>query len=110
MNHKKETFYISWPFIFSVLKRFELIREDFHFMFFTQLFKPAPHAERLPADRVDSEYRKLRLQVFLGIFIGYAGYYFVRKNFSLAMPYLIEQGFSKGNLGLSFQQFLLLTD
>lgn len=79
-------------------------------MFFTQFFKPAPHAERLPADRVDSEYRKLRLQVFLGIFIGYAGYYFVRKNFSLAMPYLIEQGFSKGNLGLSFQQFLSLTD
>ena len=69
-------------------------------MFFTQFFKPAPHAERLPADRVDSEYRKLRLQVFLGIFIGYAGYYFVRKNFSLAMPYLIEQGFSKGELGV----------
>ncbi|MCU5371805.1 MULTISPECIES: glycerol-3-phosphate transporter [Bacillus cereus group] len=69
-------------------------------MFFTQFFKPAPHVERLPADRVDSEYRKLRLQVFLGIFIGYAGYYFVRKNFSLAMPYLIEQGFSKGELGV----------
>ncbi len=69
-------------------------------MFLTQLFKPAPHKERLPADRIDSEYRKLRLQVFLGIFIGYAGYYFVRKNFSLAMPYLVEQGFSKGELGI----------
>ncbi len=57
-------------------------------MFFTQLFKPAPRAERLPTDRVDSEYRKLRLQVFLGIFIDYAGYYFVRKNFSLAMFFL----------------------
>ena len=57
-------------------------------MFFTQFFKPALHAERLPADRVDSEYRKLRLQVFLGIFIGYASYYFVRKNFSLAMFFL----------------------
>ena len=80
MNHKKETFYISWPFIFSVLKRFELIREDFHFMFSHNYLNLRP-AERLPADRVDSEYRKLRLQVFLGIFIGYAGYYFVRKTF-----------------------------
>jgi OPA family glycerol-3-phosphate transporter-like MFS transporter len=69
-------------------------------MFLTQLFKPVPHTERLPADRIDSEYRKLRLQVFLGIFIGYAGYYLVRKNFSLAMPYLVEQGFSKGELGV----------
>ena len=80
MNHKKETFYISWPFMFSVLKRFELIREDFHFMFFTQLFKPAPTRNAYQSI-VDSEYRKLRLQVFLGIFIGYAGYYFVRKTF-----------------------------
>ena len=97
-------------YILSDLRHFELIWGGFSFYVFTQFFKPAPHAERLPADRVDSEYRKLRLQVFLGIFIGYAGYYFVRKNFSLAMPYLIEQGFSKGNLGLSFQQFLSLTD
>ena len=81
MNHKKETFYISWPFIFSDLRHFELIWGGFSFYVFTQFFKPAPHAERLPADRVDSEYRKLRLQVFLGIFIGYAGYYFVRKTF-----------------------------
>lgn len=39
--------------------------------------------------------------MFLGIFIGYAGYYLLRKNFSLAMPSLIEQGFSKGELGVA---------
>ena len=44
---------------------------------------------------------RLRFQVFLGIFIGYAGYYLLRKNFSLAMPSLIEQGFSKGELGIA---------
>lgn len=63
------------------------------------IYKPAAHIERLPADKVDAEYKKLRLQVFMSIFIGYAGYYLVRKNFSLAMPYLVEQGFSKGELG-----------
>lgn len=51
--------------------------------------------------KIDKEYKKLRLQVFLGIFIGYAGYYLVRKNFSLAVPDLIEQGFSKGELGVA---------
>ncbi|GED15148.1 sn-glycerol-3-phosphate transporter [Aneurinibacillus migulanus] len=64
------------------------------------IFRPAPHIERLPEEQVDSTYRRLRLQVFLGIFIGYAGYYLVRKNFSLAIPYFTEQGFSKGELGL----------
>ncbi|MBM7855992.1 OPA family glycerol-3-phosphate transporter-like MFS transporter [Desulfohalotomaculum tongense] len=64
------------------------------------IFKPAPHIERLPADQIDAEYKKLRLQVFAGIFIGYAGYYLVRKNFALAIPYLQQQGFSKGELGV----------
>lgn len=65
------------------------------------LFKPAPHIDQLPLERIDPEYKRLRWQVFLGIFIGYAGYYLVRKNFSLAMPDLIEQGFSKADLGFA---------
>lgn len=32
---------------------------------------------------------------------GYAAYYLVRKNFATAMPYLIEQGFSRGDLGFA---------
>jgi MFS transporter, OPA family, glycerol-3-phosphate transporter len=63
--------------------------------------KPAAHRDPLPDDEVDATYRRLRLQVFLGIFVGYAGYYLVRRNFSLAMPYLIEQGYSKTDLGLA---------
>jgi MFS transporter, OPA family, glycerol-3-phosphate transporter len=65
------------------------------------LFPPAPHKDRQPLDRIDPEYKRLRLKVFLGIFLGYAGYYLVRKNFSLVMPDLIAQGYSKGELGLA---------
>ena len=65
------------------------------------ILKPAPHKALLSEATVDPEYKKRRMQVFLGIFIGYAGYYLVRKNFSLAMPDLIERGFSKGELGLA---------
>lgn len=66
-----------------------------------KLFSPAPHKELLPLSRIDSEYKKQRIKVFLGIFLGYAGYYLVRKNFSLAMPDLIDQGFSKAQLGFA---------
>lgn len=65
------------------------------------LFKPAPPAKPLPADRIDPEYTRLRWQVFAGIFIGYAGYYLVRNNFSLAMPAILKAHpeFSKAQLG-----------
>ncbi|WP_258960345.1 hypothetical protein, partial [Klebsiella pneumoniae] len=39
------------------------------------LFKPAPHIQRLSADRIDPVYRRLRWQIFIGIFFGYAAYY-----------------------------------
>jgi OPA family glycerol-3-phosphate transporter-like MFS transporter len=56
------------------------------------IFKPAAHKARLPTAEIDPLYRRLRWQIFIGIFFGYAAYYLVRKNFALAMPYLIEQG------------------
>lgn len=63
--------------------------------------KPAAHREQLHANEVNHAYTRLRWQVFIGIFVGYAGYYLIRKNFSLAMPYLIEEGYSKADLGLA---------
>lgn len=66
-----------------------------------KLFSPAPHKELLPMSRIDPEYKKQRIKVFLGIFLGYAGYYLVRKNFSLAMPDLIDQGYTKAQLGFA---------
>ena len=35
-------------------------------------FKPAPHIAELPAEKIDSTYKRLRWQVFAGIFFGYA--------------------------------------
>lgn len=65
-------------------------------------FKPALHSDLVAPQKIDSEYKKLRWQVFIGIFIGYAAYYLIRKNFSLAMPFLIEEnGYSKTELGFA---------
>ena len=48
----------------------------------------------------DEKYSRLRWQVFLGIFIGYAGFYIVRKNFSMAIPMLAPFGFEKDELSI----------
>ena len=63
------------------------------------LAPPAFKAE-LPAGEQKSAYSRYRWQVFLGIFIGYAGFYIVRKNFSMAIPFLEPFGFDKGELGI----------
>jgi MFS transporter, OPA family, glycerol-3-phosphate transporter len=54
------------------------------------MLAPAPAVERLPADRIDPTYRRLRLEVFAGIFIGYAAYYLVRNNLALAIPDILR--------------------
>ncbi|MEQ8925051.1 MAG: glycerol-3-phosphate transporter [Fulvivirga sp.] len=64
-------------------------------------FKIPDPLPRIETSKIDSEYRSQRYKVFAGIFIGYAAYYLVRKNFSLVMPDLIEQGFSKTELGFA---------
>lgn len=62
--------------------------------------KPAPHQPLLEDSKIDPTYKRLRWQVFFGIFFGYAAYYFVRKNFSLAVPGMVEAGlYSKKELG-----------
>ncbi len=65
-------------------------------------FLKAPKSiARIPEDKVDATYSRYRWQVFIGIFVGYAGYYFIRKNFALAIPDLIQQGFTKTELGFA---------
>lgn len=54
-------------------------------------------AETGPA--ADARYRRLRLQVFIGAFVGYAGFYLVRKNLSMAIPAMEPLGFDKTELG-----------
>ena len=65
------------------------------------IFKPQAHIARLASNQIDGTYTRLRWQLFISIFVGYAGYYLVRKNFSLAMPHLIDQGFRRGGLGVA---------
>jgi MFS transporter, OPA family, glycerol-3-phosphate transporter len=67
------------------------------------LLGPAPEAPRLPADRIDPEYRRLRRQVFAGIFVGYAAYYLVRNTLALAIPDLLRQygHYTKASLGMA---------
>lgn len=60
--------------------------------------KPPPPKELLPKEKIDPAYKRLRLQVFLGAFMGYAGYYLVRKNLALAIPGMTQTA-ENGGLG-----------
>jgi len=65
-------------------------------------FLQAPPAKPLmEEEKIDKTYTRLRWQVFIGIFVGYAGYYLIRKNFSLAIPDMVDRGFNKAELGLA---------
>ncbi len=61
----------------------------------------------LPQDEIDAQYKKMRLKVFLGAFLGYAAYYLVRKNLALAIPGMIQPiasgglGYTKLQLGIA---------
>lgn len=64
------------------------------------LFAPPPAIDRLPKDKIDAAYKKYRFQQFLSIYLGYAAYYLIRKNFAIASPYFInELGFTKAQIG-----------
>src|SRR5689334_997696 len=63
--------------------------------------KAAPHRPLLPQAQIDATYRRVRWPIFFGIFFGYAGFYLVRLNINLAMPCLVEAGYSRGALGLA---------
>jgi OPA family glycerol-3-phosphate transporter-like MFS transporter len=53
--------------------------------------RPAPFATPLPATEVDGAYRRDRIRVFVGIFVGYAAYYLVRNNLALAIPDILKE-------------------
>ncbi len=57
---------------------------------FGWLQAPGP-ATPLPPEEVDRKYPRLRLQVFMGIFLGYAGFYLIRNNISAIAPLLIDE-------------------
>ena len=63
--------------------------------------RPEAFAAPLPAAAVDPTYRRLRRNVFAGIFVGYAGYYLVRGNLALAIPDILRAHpeYTKAQLG-----------
>ncbi len=65
------------------------------------VLRPAPPAPRLPVAEVAPLYRRLRREVFLGIFLGYAAYYLVRNNLALAIPDVLREHpeYTKAQLG-----------
>lgn len=62
---------------------------------------PSPQVAPSPNPQIDATYKRLRIQVFLGIFFGYAAFYLTRKNFALAIPDIIKDHpeYSKAALG-----------
>lgn len=64
-------------------------------------FLAPPAHKPLIEGNVDARYKALRWQVFLGAFLGYAAFYIVRKNFSMAIPMLADFDITKGDLGLA---------
>jgi MFS transporter, OPA family, glycerol-3-phosphate transporter len=63
--------------------------------------KPAVAAPPVPAAQVDPLYRRLRREVFVGIYVGYAAYYLVRSNLALAIPDILKEhpNYTKADLG-----------
>ncbi|MBO4935453.1 MAG: MFS transporter [Alistipes sp.] len=62
-------------------------------MAFLDFMAPPAHKPQLPAEKIDKEYKWMRLKVFLGIYFGYAAYYLVRKNLSFAGADMVSLGY-----------------
>ena len=60
---------------------------------------PPAYKPEQTGPEADAKYKRLRWQVFIGIFIGYAGFYLVRKNLSMAVAPLGKLGFNEAELG-----------
>ncbi len=70
---------------------------------FLKVFEPAPAASVTLVDpaEIKAQYRYWQRRILISSIIGYAMFYFVRKNLSVAMPAMgKELGISKADLGL----------
>ena len=58
----------------------------------SRFFDPPQAKPLLPKEKIDKLFKSMRFRVFFGAFIGYAAYYLVRKNLSLASADMISEG------------------
>ena len=57
-----------------------------------RFFDPPQAKPLLPKEKIDKVFKSMRFKVFMGSFLGYAAYYLVRKNLSLASADMIAEG------------------
>ena len=57
-----------------------------------RFFDPPQPRQLLPMEKIDKVFKSMRFRVFMGSFLGYAAYYLVRKNLSLASADMIAEG------------------
>lgn len=68
----------------------------------SRFFDPPAAKPLISPEKIDKVYRSMRFKVFLGSFLGYAAYYLVRKNLSLAAPGMIDEGLvDKAGVGIA---------
>ena len=69
---------------------------------FLRIFEPAsPVAPLTDAAEIERSYSRWRIRILIASIIGYATFYFVRKNLSIAMPVMeAKLGIGKSQLGL----------
>jgi len=68
----------------------------------SSFFSPPKAKPLLPEEKIAKVYKSMRFRVFMGAFLGYAAYYLVRKNLSLAAPGMIEEGLvDKAGVGIA---------
>ena len=68
----------------------------------SRFFDPPQAKPLLAKEKIDKVYKSMRFRVFMGAFLGYAAYYLVRKNLSLAAPGMIEEGIiDKAGVGIA---------
>lgn len=68
-----------------------------------------PSAEQLPQPKVDSVYKKIRKQTFVGVTLGYSLYYVCRMSLSVVKQPIIDEGvLTAGQLGLIGSALLLV--
>lgn len=60
-------------------------------------------------EKADKLYRQMRIRMMYSMIVGYASFYLVRKNFSMAMPsFLNELGYTRTDLGIVLSAFSII--
>jgi len=69
--------------------------------------EPAPYQPiTQTTEEIEKNYRYWRIRICYSIFLGYALFYFTRKSFTFAMPYMsADLGLTKGDFGLFIKKF-----